>query len=64
MQANMARLAGLSVTSEPPPAIDVNVVSHPMQRYAVWFGGSMLAATVRQSDISDSNLPISFYSLF
>eukprot|EP01117_Protostelium_nocturnum_P000998 TRINITY_DN11319_c0_g2_i1.p1 TRINITY_DN11319_c0_g2~~TRINITY_DN11319_c0_g2_i1.p1 ORF type:complete len:422 (-),score=120.71 TRINITY_DN11319_c0_g2_i1:105-1370(-) len=28
-----------------PKAIDVNVVSHHMQRYAVWFGGSMLAST-------------------
>ena len=27
--------------------MEVNVVSHPMQRYAVWFGGSMLAYTVR-----------------
>jgi len=26
-------------------AIEVNVVSHHMQRYAVWFGGSMLAST-------------------
>jgi len=26
-------------------AIPVNVVSHHMQRYAVWFGGSMLAST-------------------
>jgi actin-related protein 3 len=25
--------------------VDVNVVSHHMQRYAVWFGGSMLAST-------------------
>lgn len=24
----------------------VNVISHHMQRYAVWFGGSMLASTV------------------
>lgn len=31
--------------STPPPSIEVNVVSHPMQRYAVWFGGSMLAST-------------------
>lgn len=45
MQANIARLGGLANTSAPPPAIDVNVVSHPMQRYAVWFGGSMLAST-------------------
>jgi len=26
-------------------AIPVNVISHHMQRYAVWFGGSMLAST-------------------
>jgi actin-related protein 3 len=26
------------------PKVDVNVVSHHMQRYAVWFGGSMLAS--------------------
>eukprot|EP01089_Gocevia_fonbrunei_P001603 TRINITY_DN1148_c0_g1_i1.p1 TRINITY_DN1148_c0_g1~~TRINITY_DN1148_c0_g1_i1.p1 ORF type:complete len:437 (-),score=118.48 TRINITY_DN1148_c0_g1_i1:120-1430(-) len=26
-------------------AIDVKVISHHMQRYAVWFGGSMLAST-------------------
>ena len=25
--------------------LDVGVVSHPMQRYAVWFGGSILAMT-------------------
>eukprot|EP00163_Fabomonas_tropica_P009616 TRINITY_DN19434_c0_g1_i1.p1 TRINITY_DN19434_c0_g1~~TRINITY_DN19434_c0_g1_i1.p1 ORF type:complete len:414 (+),score=125.11 TRINITY_DN19434_c0_g1_i1:131-1372(+) len=25
--------------------VEVNVLSHPMQRYAVWFGGSMLAST-------------------
>jgi len=29
---------------EPKP-IDVKVLSHAMQRYAVWFGGSMLAST-------------------
>merc|ERR1712216_620991 len=27
------------------PTIDVNVVSHPMQRFAVWFGGSILAGS-------------------
>lgn len=26
-------------------AVDVNVVSHPIQRFAVWFGGSVLAST-------------------
>jgi len=28
-----------------PKPIDVAVISHHMQRYAVWFGGSMLAST-------------------
>nr|CAD7197591.1 unnamed protein product [Timema douglasi] len=28
-----------------PKPIDVHVISHHMQRYAVWFGGSMLAST-------------------
>ena len=45
MTANIQRLGHL-VRDTPPPAIDVNVISHPMQRYAVWFGGSMLASTV------------------
>jgi actin-related protein 3 len=49
MEANIARLGKLVHDSSPPPAIDVNVVSHPMQRYAVWFGGSMLASTVRKT---------------
>lgn len=46
MQANIARLGNLAKNTI-VPGIDVNVVSHPMQRYAVWFGGSMLASTVR-----------------
>jgi actin-related protein 3 len=47
MQANIARLrTTTNVTNAAPPAIEVNVISHPMQRYAVWFGGSMLASTV------------------
>lgn len=29
-----------------PKPIDVQVITHHMQRYAVWFGGSMLASTV------------------
>jgi actin-related protein 3 len=29
-----------------PQPIDVKVITHHMQRYAVWFGGSMLASTV------------------
>uniref|UniRef100_T1IN37 Actin-like protein 3 n=1 Tax=Strigamia maritima TaxID=126957 RepID=T1IN37_STRMM len=34
------QLSGGRLTPKP---IDVNVVTHHMQRYAVWFGGSMLA---------------------
>jgi len=33
------------LTGQTPKPIDVNVVSHQMQRYAVWFGGSMLASS-------------------
>lgn len=29
------------------PDLPVRVISHMYQRYAVWFGGAMLAATVR-----------------
>ncbi|KII62988.1 Actin-related protein 3 [Thelohanellus kitauei] len=36
--------AELSKGVQPKP-IDVNVVAHTTQRYAVWFGGSMLAST-------------------
>jgi actin-related protein 3 len=45
MLANITRLGPLATHSTQPPPIEVNVVSHPMQRYAVWFGGSMLAST-------------------
>ncbi|KAL4280181.1 hypothetical protein GQ457_03G008570 [Hibiscus cannabinus] len=34
--------AGGEIKSHP---IEVNVVSHPIQRFAVWFGGSVLAST-------------------
>lgn len=33
------------LTGQKPKPIDVSVISHQMQRYAVWFGGSMLAST-------------------
>jgi len=36
------QLSGGLIKSTP---VDVNVITHPMQRYAVWFGGSMLAST-------------------
>ena len=32
-----------------PKPIEVQVIQHQMQRYAVWFGGSMLASTVSQN---------------
>jgi len=34
-----------SLSGQKPTPIDVQVISHQMQRYAVWFGGSMLAST-------------------
>ncbi|CAM9183636.1 unnamed protein product [Chrysoparadoxa australica] len=40
----MTELSGLTDLPEATP-IDVNVISHPMQRYAVWFGSSLLAST-------------------
>ncbi|CAN7991143.1 unnamed protein product [Ixodes hexagonus] len=36
------KLSGGRITPKP---MDVQVISHHMQRYAVWFGGSMLAST-------------------
>lgn len=35
------------ICSFQPKPIETQVISHHMQRYAVWFGGSMLASTVR-----------------
>lgn len=46
MRDNISKLSSLVAAAGPPPEIEVNVVSHPMQRYAVWFGGSYLAAMV------------------
>lgn len=34
-----------NLMTEEKNKIDVNVISHHMQRFAVWFGGSMLAST-------------------
>ena len=39
--ANNARTGG-EITSQP---VEVNVVSHPVQKFAVWFGGSVLSST-------------------
>lgn len=35
----------LSTFSYQAQPVEVNVVSQPIQRYAVWFGGSVLAST-------------------
>lgn len=45
MLANIQKLGPRAQSTAAPPAIECNVISHPMQRYAVWFGGSMLAST-------------------
>ncbi|VAI58104.1 actin-related protein 3 isoform X2 [Triticum aestivum] len=41
VRASNTRLGG-DAKAQP---VEVNVVSHPIQRYAVWFGGSVLAST-------------------
>lgn len=38
--------------------IEVNVVSHPIQRYAVWFGGSVLASTAEFYEVYRLRLSI------
>lgn len=44
LAANQAKHRALDGGQQPKP-VEVNVISHHMQRYAVWFGGSMLAST-------------------
>jgi actin-related protein 3 len=43
---NSEQLNNNTIKSKP---MEVNVISHRKQRYAVWFGGSLLADTVRAS---------------
>lgn len=45
VQLSTVTCYSISAFTQPKP-IDVQVISHHMQRYAVWFGGSMLASTV------------------
>ena len=47
VETNIERLGQLA-TSTASSQIDCNVISHHMQRFAVWFGGSMLSSTVRR----------------
>jgi hypothetical protein len=39
----------------------VNVVSHPIQRYAVWFGGSVLASTAEFYEVLQISFLIANY---
>jgi len=41
VQRDVKRLVDVR-TPATAQAVDVNVVTHPMQSYAVWFGGSVL----------------------
>ncbi|MFH4978108.1 hypothetical protein AB6A40_004817 [Gnathostoma spinigerum] len=60
MQRDVKRLstARLALSEElsrgrlKPKPIDVHVISHKMQRYAVWFGGSMLGSTAEFYQVS------------
>ncbi|KAJ3439509.1 actin-related protein [Anaeramoeba flamelloides] len=45
VKARLKRSEMLSGGKLKPKPIDVNVISHKMQKYAVWFGGSMMAFT-------------------
>ncbi|XP_063106885.1 actin-related protein 3B isoform X7 [Cavia porcellus] len=45
-----------------PKPVEVQVITHHMQRYAVWFGGSMLASTVSPSHAGLLALPSSLRS--
>jgi len=44
-QERSVQLSGAAANQIDRKAIEVKVISHNMQRYAVWFGGSMLAST-------------------
>lgn len=35
-----------SMLTKQSSGVDVNVISHKRQRYAVWYGGSLMASTV------------------
>lgn len=45
VDARLKQSESLSQGRIKPKPIDVAVITHSMQRYAVWFGGSMLAST-------------------
>ena len=43
--SRLPQLEALGQSGMQVSPIEVNVISHHMQRFAVWFGGSMLAST-------------------
>ena len=43
-EANLKKMRARTASATAPSKVDVNVISHHMQRFAVWFGGSMLAS--------------------
>eukprot|EP00959_Pyramimonas_sp_CCMP1952_P278641 5825945-Pyramimonas_sp.AAC.2 len=45
MVPSRKRLRTTSAGSRQASELEVNVLSHQMQRFAVWFGGSVLAST-------------------
>lgn len=45
VDARLKRSEELSQGRIKPQPMEVNVITHNMQRYAVWFGGSMLSST-------------------
>lgn len=50
-------MLAFSLSFSQPKPIDVQVITHHMQRYAVWFGGSMLASTVSHTPLHIQPLP-------
>ena len=44
VQSLSRSMSAADVERNRPKPIEVNVVSHKLQRFAVWFGGSMLAS--------------------
>ncbi|GAB2297863.1 Actin- protein 3 [Dionaea muscipula] len=45
LQRDLKKIVDARVLATESQPVEVNVVSHPIQRYAVWFGGSVVAST-------------------
>lgn len=44
IERNMKRIGRVAGEGKKKPSMNVEVVHHPMQRFAVWFGGSLIAS--------------------